>query len=210
MSDKNYTTRTIDFGDLAPGDRIVGPDGLPVEVTNVYEKHFPEAMYEIEMEDGEVVQASGNHMWYCETEIDHKEKDSYRELAEEFFANQIIPLKLQEDELFPIMDIVQIFGDDIKTTLFIEKACKSLGYSSFTPHLMYDDKLKVAGRKEAIFNYSYNDLIDFLHKFKSVILEKEGYFYFGEVRTTDEIAELISKGVKVNIPHKSDLTKANS
>lgn len=206
MKEKDY--EVIEFGDLKPGDKIVGSDGKPVTVTNAYEKHYPESMFEIEMADGEVVQASGNHMWYCETNLDKKNKDEYRKLAEDFFANNEIPSKLEEDELFPTKDIIQIFGDDVNTMLFIEKACKSLGYSSYTPHLIYSDKMKVADKREAIMNYSYNDFMDFLHKIRDVVLKNKGYFYFGEVRTTEQIADLISKGASVNIPHKKDIIES--
>lgn len=206
---KEYKTEIVKFGDLKPGDKIVGSDGSPVTVTDVYEKHYPETMYEIEMEDGEVVQASGNHMWYCETELDLRNKEHYKQLAREFFRNNEIPGKLEEDELFSLRDIVKIFGDDINTMLFIEKACKSLGYSSYTPHFVYSDKMKVADKREAIMNYSYNDFVDFLNEMKETVFSNKGYFYFGEVRTTDQIADLISKGVKVNIPHKKDIIEAD-
>lgn len=208
-NNENYKTEIKEFGDLIPGDKIIGADGEPVTVTAAYEKHIPKAMYEIEMEDGEVVQASGNHMWYCETELDEKNKSHYKELAREYFSSHEIPDKVDEDELFPIQDMILIFGDEVNTIMFIELACKSLGYSSYTPHLMYDDKMKVAGYKEMILNYSYNDLMDFLHQMKKSVMENKGYFYFGQVRTTDEIFELMSKGVDINIPHKSDIIEIN-
>lgn len=203
--EKNYETEIVKFGDLKPGDKIIGSDGKPVTVTAAYEKHLPKSMYEIEMEDGEVVQASGNHMWYCETNIDFKNKEQYKELAIKFFNTHQIPEKLEEDELFPIQDIIKVFGNEIDTILFIEKAARSLGYSSYTPHFIYTDKMKVADDKEAILNYSYNDFIDFLHNMKKSLFENEGYFYFGEVRTTDKIFELLKKGAEINIPHKSDV-----
>lgn len=209
MSHKEYETEQVNFGDLVPGDKIIGANGEPVTVTATYEKHIPKDMYELEMEDGEVVQASGNHLWYCESSVDEKHKKEYLRLAKAFFENEVIPEPLEEDELFPIQDIIQIFGDEVDTILFIEKAAKSLGYSSYTPHLMYDDKMKVAGRKEAIFNYSYNDLISFLISMKKAVLDNQGYFYFGEVRTTNEIFSLIEKGDKINIPHKKDVLLNN-
>lgn len=209
MSHKEYETEQVNFGDLVPGDKIIGANGNPVTVTATYEKHIPKDMYELEMEDGEVVQASGNHLWYCESSVDEKHKKEYLRLAKAFFENKVIPEPLEEDELFPIQDIIQIFGDEVDTILFIEKAAKSLGYSSYTPHLMYDDKMKVAGRKEAIFNYSYNDLISFLISMKKAVLDNQGYFYFGEVRTTNEIFSLIEKGDKINIPHKKDVLLNN-
>lgn len=206
-TNKNKDYEIVEFGDLKPGDKIIGSDGKPVVITDVYEKHIPQSMYEIEMEDGEIIRASGNHLWYCETDIDESQKEEYLRLAKAFFENNEIPEKLEEDELFPINDIVKIFGNEIDTMLFIEKACKSLGYSSYSPHLYYVDKVddENLARQEIILNYSYNDLIDFLHNMKKYIFEGKGYFYFGEVRTTAEIAELMEKGVKVNIPHKSEL-----
>lgn len=203
--ESNYETEIVNFGDLKPGDKIIGSDGNPVTVTAAYEKHLPKSMYEIEMEDGEVVQASGNHMWYCETNADLKEKEEYIRLAKEFFNSREIPPKFPEDEYFPLVDIVKLFGNEVKNMLFIEKAAKSLGYSSYTPHLIYTDKMKVADYKEAVMNYSYNDLIDFLHSMKSAIFENKGYFYFGEVRTTEKIFSLIENGEEVNIPHKEDV-----
>lgn len=57
------------FGDLAPGDIILGPSG-PVRVAEAYPEHIPETMWEIESEDGSIIKASGNHLWYCETLLD--------------------------------------------------------------------------------------------------------------------------------------------
>lgn len=204
-----YETELTTFGELKPGDKIIGADGKPVEVTAAYDKYTPERMYEIEMEDGETVQASGNHMWYCETQFDLQDKEEYLSMAKDFFENKEIPGKLEEDELFPLQDMVLIFGDDVKTMLFIEKVCRSLGYSSYSPHLLYVDKLSEGNmaKQEIIMNYSYNDFIDFLHQMKEAVLENKRYFFFGEVRTTDEIFSWIQKGVDVNIPYKSDLEK---
>lgn len=58
------------FDELQPGDYVIGSDGKPVPVTAVYDQHIPEVMWEIETEDGEIIQASGNHLWYCETRLD--------------------------------------------------------------------------------------------------------------------------------------------
>lgn len=199
-------TEITTFGDLKPGDKIIGADGNPVTVSNVYEKHKPKKMYEIEMEDGEIVRSSGNHMWYCETSADEKFKETYKILARDFFEKYDIPEKLEEDELFPTQDLIKIFGEEVSTMMFIEKACKSLGYSSYSPYFIFDNKINTdnIASRTVIMNHSYNDFVDFLHSLKSAI-NGEGYFFFGEVRTTDEIFRLINKGEYVNIPHKSDL-----
>lgn len=202
QDNKKYKTRLEEFGNLKPGDRIVGSDGKPVTVTDVYEKHYPERMYEIKMEDGEVVQASGNHLWYCETDRDLKEKEEYERLAKEFFENKSIPGKEEKDVYADLREIIHVFGDEVSTQLFIEKVSKSLGHSRVGPHVIIEDDL---ARKEDLKYYSYNNLIDFLHEMKIAVIENKGYFYYGEVRETDEIAKLMSHGIEVNIPHKSDV-----
>lgn len=204
MLNKEYKTEIKEFGDLKPGDRIVGSDGQPITVTDVYEKHIPEKMYEIEMEDGEIIQASGNHLWYCETNSDELGKEMYRQIALEYFKNNEIPEKLVEDHHFPLELITTMFGDNINTRIFIEKASRSLGHSSMTPHIMLINKLKDQVVEE-ILNYSYNNLIDFLHKMKDAILNNSGYFYFGQVRDTQEIAKLKEHNKYVNIPHKKEI-----
>ena len=204
---ENLKTELTTFGELKPGDKIIGADGKPVEVTAVYDKHFPDKMYEIELEDGETIRASGNHMWYCETGTDVKFKEEYKLLAKSFFSLYEIPNKLDEDELFPTEDLIQIFGQEVETMLFIEKACKSLGYSSYTPHMVFDGFKEDVSNRGIVMNYSYNDFVDFLQDMKRSLLENKGYFYFGEVRTTDEIFDLIEKGADINIPYKEDIQK---
>ena len=58
------------FGDLEPGDFVIGSDGEPVEVVAVHDTHIPETMWEIELDDGTLIKTSGNHLWYCETRLD--------------------------------------------------------------------------------------------------------------------------------------------
>lgn len=204
LIENNLKTEIVNFGNLKPGDRIVGSDGKPVTVTNVYEKHLPKKMFELEMEDGKVIKASGNHLWYCETELDKKNQDEYRKLAIQYFKNEVIPEKVAEDDSFPLDVMIQLFGENINVQLFIEMACKSMGYSNYISFITLTDKLKTQ-IEEKVYQYSYNDLIDFLHKMKLAILENQGYFYFGQVRTTEEIFNLINKGLTVNIPTKKEI-----
>lgn len=199
---KKYKTRLEQFGNLKPGDKLLGSDGQPVTVTNVYDKHYPVEMYEIEMEDGEVVQASGNHLWYCETTSDEWEKESYYELAKEYFTNNKIPPKEKDSPFCELSEIITLFGNHLNTQLFIEKSCRALGHSRMGPHVIIEDG---SVSSEEVLYYSYNDLIEFLNKMKQAVLEGKGYFYFGEVRETSKIAELIEKGSEVNIPHRKEV-----
>lgn len=202
MSDGNY--EIVDFGNLRPGDKLIGSDGQITEITNIYEKHKPKKMYEIEMEDGEVIKASGNHLWYCESEFDYAKEYLYREMAEEYFENNVIPDRIEVDQHYPIDVIVTFFGNSVPNALFIQRVCQSLGYSSTTPFMVVKGKFKDA-EEETIYNYSYNNLIEFLNKMKESVVNDKGYFYFGEVRTTEEIAKLIGYNIDINIPHKKDI-----
>lgn len=69
------------FGELQPGDWVEGPDGLPVQVAEAYEKHTPEEMWEIELDNGVVIKASGNHLWYCETIFDLEHHNARKSAA---------------------------------------------------------------------------------------------------------------------------------
>ncbi len=54
------------MGDLAPGDRVVGSDGLPTEVLRV----FPQGkkrVWRLEMSDGSFVRAGSEHLWSVRT-----------------------------------------------------------------------------------------------------------------------------------------------
>lgn len=204
LIENNLKTEVVNFGDLKPGDKIIGADGKPVTVTNVYEKHFPDTMYEIEMEDGEVIQASGNHLWYCESDIDVKNKNEYLRLAKKFFETKVIPEKEDDEPFTTLEEIITLFGDEIDTQLFIEKACRSLGHSRVGPHVIVEDEYAI---KETLKYYSYNDLIDFLHEMKKAVMDNQGYFFFGEVRETEEIAKLMEKGVNINIPTRKEVNK---
>lgn len=195
------------FGELEVGDKLVSSTGEVTTVTNVYDKHIPDRMYEIVMDDGSIVKASGNHLWYCESDIDLKEKESYMELAKEYFSKHEIPQKREDNPHYPMHILVSQFDDDVNTMLFIERAAKSLGYSSSTPHIVLDgyiDRHDEVLSETLVYRYSYNDLIDFLHDMKNAI-NGEGYFYFGKVRTTDEIYELKRYNINVNIPTKGEI-----
>lgn len=64
------------FGNLQPGDVVLGPDGEEVVVRAAYEPHLPERMYELEFDDGTILKASGNHLWYIKPQSDLLEHSS--------------------------------------------------------------------------------------------------------------------------------------
>lgn len=201
MIDDKY--ETVEFGDLKPGDKLIGTDGKITEITKVFQKHLPDKMYELEMADGEIVQASGTHLWYCESDKDKALKEDYFNLAKTYFENNVIPEHNEHNPHYPLAIITIKFGDDLNTRLFIDRVCRSLGYSSSIPHVVLKDDGEV--EEHLVYRYSFNDLVDFLHKMKESVINDNGYFYFGEVRTTDEIAELNWYNIDVNIPHKGEI-----
>lgn len=61
------------FGDLVVGDYVLSPAGEPVRVCAAYQEHTPARMFELEFEDGTVIRASGNHLWYVVADSDQQD-----------------------------------------------------------------------------------------------------------------------------------------
>lgn len=191
------------MGDLKVGDVIIGAAGEPTTVTAAYDEHIPKNMYEIEMEDGQVIKASGNHLWYCETDTDRKEKKKYKRAAKKFFKENTLPAYDDLCPAFPPEIMGMKFSNDVKHQKFIERVCQSLGPSIATPHMTFDGYMEVVA-DEMLFTYSFNDMIDFLKDMEDAISKKgTKYFYFGKVRSSDEIFSIMDENV--NIPEKGDV-----
>lgn len=194
------------MGDLQVGDKIIGSDGAPIEVIQAYEEHIPERMYEIVLEDGQVIKSSGNHFWYSETEKDLAEKKKYIRAAKVYFKNNVIPAYDPLYPAYPIGLIGEKFANNAKDVLFIRRVAKSLGPTVSTPNLIFDNYMDVVG-EDLVYSYSFNDMIDFLSLMKEAISKKgKNYFYFGRVRTADEIFGIINSGNTINIPEKGDIS----
>lgn len=99
------------FGDLVPGDVIRGSNGQETMVTAAYDHHIPERMFEIELEDGTSVKASGNHLWYVETKFDYA---YHRERRRE--AKKILKQALNTEMLENLVGIAES-EEDIETSL---------------------------------------------------------------------------------------------
>lgn len=200
---KTLETEIVKMKDLSPGDKIIGPDGKPTVISEVFEEHIPERMYKIEMEDGQIVECSGNHLWYCETDTDKREKKRYSKSAKRYFKKEVIPKYDELGPAYPIDIMSTKFSDDMKCREFIKRACLSLGPTVTTPNIAVDNYLEVVN-ETLVYLYSFNDMIDFLHEMKRAITNNSnGYFYFGKVRTTDEIFSIIDENI--NIPEKGDI-----
>lgn len=64
------TEEYIKLKDVKIGDIIESPDGL-VEVSNVFEEHVPKEMFKVSTKKS-AVNASGNHLWYVESELNRQ------------------------------------------------------------------------------------------------------------------------------------------
>lgn len=192
--------------DIKVGDKLIGSDGKPVEVVQVFDKYIPSSMYLLEMDDGQEVKCSGNHLWYCETDDDRANKKDYIKLAKHYFRHNKIP---EFDDVYPSYPYNQIgekFSNDKKSQELIERVCLSLGPSLATPNVLFDGTQYLTENK--VYTYSYNDIIVFLQKLKRAIHKKDEYFYFGQVRETSTIAKL-AKTQEINIPEHSDINHSN-
>lgn len=192
------------MNDLNVGDMIVGPDGKATSITDVYDVHIPDRMYELTMQNGEVIKCSGNHLWYSESDSDRKGRRRYAKLAKRYFTKNKIP---QIDKQYPEVSLevmVELLGGEKWENEFITKVCQSQGPVSMVPQEYYEDDLSSPVAKNTTYLFSYNDVILFLKRMRDrVILRKSEYFYFGKVRTTDDIFSIIDENI--NIPEKGDL-----
>jgi len=181
--------------DISINSKLKGPDG-ETTVTHDYEEHIPKHMFLLEMEDGELFEVSGNHRWYCETAEDRKNQKRYMKLAKKYFKTESIPQKLQKDELIQYDEALILFAGIKKNREFIGLICDSMGHSAETPLFLLEEKLN---EKEMIPVWSYNDLVNYLQKFKKELVDNNyGYFYFGKTRTMLDIFRLDEDNI--NIP----------
>lgn len=98
------------FRDLKPGDVIMGTDNKPVTVVRAYDEHMPETMYSLEMETGEVIEASGNHLWYVESSLD-------RSLHRERVKNARKVLKRTDADLWEELETLTEYSDHAEIAL---------------------------------------------------------------------------------------------
>lgn len=109
-----YTQVVTTFGELQVGDLVLDETGAPVRVKKAYDHHIPERMYELELENGTKIKASGNHLWYIETDedkISHQDRciDSAKLLAD-------IPQELI-DGLLPLAEMSGAYDEPYEVTL---------------------------------------------------------------------------------------------
>lgn len=73
------------FGELQESDWVIGSSGEPVMITKAYDLHIPNRMFEIQMDNGVIIEASGSHLWYVETNEDYSHHKSRIKKASKTF-----------------------------------------------------------------------------------------------------------------------------
>lgn len=192
------------MGDIEVGDVLLGPNGEETTVVATYDEHIPDRMYELEMENGEIIRCSGTHLWYTETTSDKKNKRKYKKLAKNWFKAHKEALPYQDEaEAYPIEVLVKKFGTTQEEQEFLHLACLSLGPTYNTPHILVEDLTKVVA-EENIYSYCVKDLSEFIEDMRSSVIHKNGYFYFGQVRDTDEVFRITEE---INIPTTEEVKR---
>lgn len=199
------------FGDLIPGDVLVGTSSKTV-VTKAYEEHIPESMYRLEFDEGSVIEASGNHLWYIETALDralHKKRvKSFRKLfkclpgiVEDELLEVINLEESAETALIDMVSMLECEGDRERVQAIVRIA-ESLGPVA-EENVMLEDYL--TGEE-----VSYNEIRLYDAKlFAQQILalyskgyEKKWPIIVGQVVTTEYLARL---AMDVEIPEVKSL-----
>lgn len=140
---QGYSIQFKRMGDLQEGDTLVGPDAVPTSIKQVYEKHIPERMYRITFSNGLVVEASGNHLWYVTTPLDHESYRARCRQSRQYLLRKFRPWTISlletmaEESTGEVMDIVAHFNelltlldidhDDERGVHIVERVCRSVG-----------------------------------------------------------------------------------
>lgn len=126
------------FGELEVGDMLVGSDGKPTTITDVYDVHIPESMYRLEFDTGDVIEASGNHLWYVETSLDralHRTRvKSARKLLKNILDKEkecdlLKVAELQQPAETTLADMVAIIGHENDAIVHLcTRVAESIGH----------------------------------------------------------------------------------
>lgn len=197
------------FGDLKPGDVVLGKDGQPTTVVEAYDEHIPERMFEIEMEDGTTIKASGNHMWYIETKFDysyHRQRRAEGKKALQKITSEMIDnlegIATAEDEIeTSLSDMVNLLEAENNRTIIqaLERIAASLGHVSENNQILRD---YLTGEEiEDPTTVRHYDAKQFCQQILSLTgkrkFKKKYPLIVGQVTTTEKLLEL---GEDVDIP----------
>lgn len=98
-------------GELKVGDYVIGRDGKPTEILHVFEAGNKE-VFEVEFEDGAVVQCSDDHIWHVREYSDGR-RPSYKDLELKDFKSLTLKGKYnQKRYAIPVVEPVEFAPSD--------------------------------------------------------------------------------------------------
>jgi hypothetical protein len=198
------------MSELQEGDIIAGSNNEPVRVVSAYPVHIPERMYSIELENGKTIKASGNHLWYVETELDkelysdrlRRAKKVFKKLDERTLA-QLEAIARSEKEIeTSIIDMLSLLGleDNKEGKKVIIRIAESIGHIA-EDSVTYEDLMtgeKIAKRSNI---RTYNAKLmaqQILRLTQRKRYKKEWPIILGKVLTTEDLTLLQS--FQIDIP----------
>lgn len=207
------------FGDLEPGDVILGADGQEVTVVKTYDEHTPEKMYEITMEDNTTIKASGNHLWYVETSIDYGTHRTRRKKARQLLKN-LDPKKIQqldnianmgtEEEVeTSLIDIITLLNAENNPDMFhlLVRIAESLGHISESNITLQDVINQETETYSTVPGYDAKQFAQQILSLTGIKKYKKKYpLIIGKVITTEELLNINSS---INIPFVKQLKDRN-
>lgn len=197
------------MGDLEVGDQPVASDGTATVINNAYDEHIPESMYRLRFANGEIIEASGNHLWYTVNLLDkqlHKERIKRAEMnvlpklypSKTNWLKKTANVSLEDSPavdigfLFEILDVDLADRDLIWS---ITRVLESIGPVAVRNELIFDERVDAivdAGERETRL-YSLSLFCQQMLALCAEALKDKNSvqyeLYKGRVRTTEEIAE---------------------
>lgn len=198
--------------DIKAGDVILGPDNEEVTVLQDYEEHFPDEMYEIELDNGVKIKASGNHLWYIETEFNKQNYKNRVKKARKYFKRltkemikELEDISNSEDDIeTSLIDMLALIDavNDTEAFEIMFRIAKSLGKVSENNTLLKDS---ITGETVPFNNVSHYDAKQFSQQILSLMdkkYEDKWKIVLGEVVTTNELMDFYDV---VSIPTLKDI-----
>lgn len=148
------------MGELEEGDQLLGSEAGGTTVTDAYDAHVPDRMFRLRFSNGQVIEASGNHLWYTVTGLDkqlHKQriKDARAHVVPHLNERKMSWLKKMANadaELSPnvdmefIADALAIDGSKVDLYNQVVRILESIGPVAMRNEYIYDEG---AGTQEA-------------------------------------------------------------
>ena len=152
LTPEGYTT----FGEVKLGDKVIGIDGKPYNVTGVHEIETDLETYEVVFDDGTSVKVGGDHEWYTETRSSRKsasaanKQNAKREtvLSTEVIAKLKVELEnSNSSDSMHLVELAQLVGIPSANPTMIRIA-------SMLPSIGQTVYVRNAERKSKVYNAS--------------------------------------------------------